>query len=122
MALLDEEFNNEKDPDLDTDVAALILFNPAYTIPQNDPVQDVNVFKKLKPVLPPAVVFFGSEDGWKTTNFDRLSPRLKEQGTDLKVWVAPGEKHSFFNRPPWCDLVLKKADEFLVSLELMEGQ
>lgn len=122
MALLDEEFNNDGDPELDTNVAALMLFNPAYTVLNKEPIPDVNVFKKLKPVLPPSIIFYGSEDGWKTSNFDLLSPKLKEQGTVFEEWVAPGQGHAFFNTVPWCHLVLVKSDEFLVSLGLMNGR
>lgn len=122
LALLDEEFNNPGDPEINTKVAALLLFNPAYTIPENDPVQDVNVFKKLKPVLPPSIMFYGSKDGWKISNFDRLSPLLKNQGTVFQEWIAPDAGHSFLNYIPWCDVVLIKADEFLAAQGFIKGK
>jgi acetyl esterase len=121
LALLDEEFSHADDPDIDTDVAALMLFNPAYTRVKEGAVQDVNVFKKLNPVLPPAIVFYGSEDGWKGT-FNQLVPLLKEQETVFETWIAPGQKHGFFNYIPWCDVVLAQADAFLVFQGIITGK
>jgi acetyl esterase len=121
LALLDEEFNNTTDPDIDTDVAALLLFNPAYTIPENEPIQDVNEFRKMKPVLPRSIIFYGSKDGWKISNFDHLVPLLKKQGTQFEEWIAQGEGHSFFDYVLWCDVVLAKSDEFLCSMNFIQG-
>lgn len=106
----------------DTSVVAYLLFNPAFT---SDDAADpeVDVSEHLAADMPPAIVFFGSEDeGWKP-GWDAASERLREVGnTGVREWVAPGEGHGFFNRSPWRELTLIEADRFLTRQGLLEGE
>ncbi len=48
--------------------------------------------------------------------------RSKEQGNRAELFTAEGVGHGFFNRSPWREVTLSKADEFLASLGYLRGQ
>lgn len=113
------------DPDdskeLDTSVAARVLFNPALsTGDSSDP--EIDFIQHLSAEDPPSIAFFGSKDkwlqGWKPSHEKWKS--LK--GTTIEVEIAEGEGHAFFNYQPWADLTLISADRFLVKLGLLQGE
>jgi hypothetical protein len=47
--------------------------------------------------------------------------RAKEVGARAELMKADGVGHGFFNRPPWRDRTLRRADEFLTSLGYLQG-
>ncbi len=114
--------NDPADPKgYDTSVAAYVLFNPALS-EQDAQYPDINALNYLTRDFPPAVVFFGTEDKWKKA-WDVALDQLKDLGAGdrIHVWLAEGAEHAFFNKQPWKDLTLIKADEFLTSLGFLEG-
>ena len=106
----------------DTTVAAYLLFNPALSASDaKDP--QVDFLQHLKDDLPPAMVFFGSEDtwlkkGWKTASAKMTSLKISDS---VDVRIANGQGHGFFNRQPWSDVTLIEADRFLKALGYLEG-
>jgi acetyl esterase/lipase len=78
-------------------------------------------FAKLRKGAPPAIMFYGTRDrlleGGRA--FCEKSISL---GSRNELWTAEGEGHAFFNSAPWKQLTMQKADEFLVSLGLLEGK
>ena len=106
----------------DTTVAAYLLFNPALSASDaKDP--QVDFLQHLKDDLPPAIVFFGSEDtwlkkGWKTASAKMSSLKISDS---VDVRIANGQGHGFFNRKPWSDVTLIEADRFLKALGYLEG-
>jgi len=106
----------------DTSVAAYVLFNPALS-EQDAEFPDINALNHLNPDFSPAVVFFGTEDRWKK-GWDTAHNRLRELGAAEKIqlWLAQDETHAFFNKQPWKDLSLIKADQFLVTQGYLVGQ
>ncbi len=122
LATLNPGLNDPNDPkDFDTSVAAYVLFNPAFS-PQDSADAEVDVLKQLKVPFAPAIMFFGTQDTWKP-GADAALKRLKELGnTTTELWLAEGEKHSFFNKQPWQDVTLAAADKFLVERGLLKGQ
>ena len=48
--------------------------------------------------------------------------RSKELGHRAELVTAAGQPHGFFNRPPWREKTLQRADEFLASLGYLQGQ
>lgn len=106
--------------DVDTSVAAYVLFNPAFTAGDaKDP--EVDMLHHLNPDMPPAVAFFGTEDKWKP-GWDAVQQKLESMGVDdIDLQLAPGAEHAFFNHQPWKDLTLIAADEFLVKLGFLAG-
>ena len=106
----------------DTTVAAYLLFNPALSASDaKDP--QVDFLQHLKDDLPPAMVFFGSEDtwlkkGWKAASAKMTSLKISDS---IEVRIANGQGHGFFNRQPWTDVTLIEADRFLTALGYLEG-
>jgi len=105
----------------ETSVVAYLLFNPAFT---SDDAKDpeIDALKHLKGSFAPAIVFFGTNDNWKT-GWDAAEKLLKESGNKTtQVYLAPDQPHGFFNRDPWQSLTLAAADRFLVSQGLLKGE
>ena len=123
--------------DDDTSVSArpcaLVLFNPAQGGAIDSRLQALSAEEKNRVVellsainhaqqgQPPAIFFFGTDDGLlePSREFCRASLEL---GNRCELWTAEGEGHGFFNRPPWHETTLRKADEFLTSLGYLEGE
>lgn len=107
--------------DVDTSVVAYLLFNPAFSADDSADAE-VDVLKHLKATLPPAILFFGTNDSWKKGS-DTALKQLKDLGnTSTELWLAEGQAHSFFNRAPWQNLTIAEADRFLVKLGLLQGE
>lgn len=122
IATSNPRLNDPNDPgDIDTSVAARVLFNPALSSSDAaDP--EIDFIRHLKSGAPPAIVFFGSEDkkwleGWNPT-YEKWKGL---EGTEVKMEIAEGEKHAFFNSQPWADLTLISADKFLSGLGFLKG-
>ena len=113
--------NDPGDPtDVDTSVAAYVLFNPAFSpIDERDP--EVDMLQHLDADMGPSIAFFGTEDKWKP-GWDAVQQKLESMGADqIELKLAPGEEHAFFNHQPWKDLTLIAADEFLTKLGFLSG-
>ena len=115
LATTNPGLDDPNDPkDFDTSVVAYVLFNPAFS-PGDKGDDEVNVLKHLKASFPPAIMFFGTDDTWKP-GADAALQQLKSLGnTTTEMWLAAGQKHSFFNKQPWQDITLTAADNFLVE-------
>lgn len=122
LATTNPGLNDPDDPkDIDTSVVAYVLFNPAFqTEDSQDP--EVDALRYLKRNLPPAIVFFGTEDSWKK-GWDAVYEKLKTLGNQTtEVQLAEGQAHGYFNREPWRTKTLIAADRFLVKLGLLQGE
>src|SRR5205823_5426962 len=109
---------------------ALILFNPVVRFgPQmlkrvND---DEAVGKAISPVLylakgsPPTLLFFGTDD-FLFKQGEEFMQRSKELGHRAEMFTADKQPHGFFNKSPWREKTLQRADEFLVSLRYLQGK
>lgn len=123
LATTNPGLNDPADPkDVDTSVVAYLLFNPAFS-PGDSEDPEVDVLRHLKADLAPAIAFFGTEDkGW-LPGWDAAHARLRSLGgMTTELWLAEGEKHSFFNKDPWQTITLIAADRFLVRQGLLEGE
>lgn len=121
LATTNPGLNDPGDPkEFDTSVAAYLLFNPALRMDKPDPEADA--LQHLKADLPPAIFFFGDQDHqWKPAS-DAVLQKLKTLGNkNAELWVAAGQGHGFFNRPPWQDVTLAQADRFLVKHGFLTG-
>ena len=107
--------------DVDTSVAAMVLFNPALQESDaKDP--DINVIQWLNPKSPPAIAFFGDKDKWIKGWNPAYAKWKGFEGAKVVTEMAPGQAHAFFNYQPWADLTLISADRFLVELGLLKGE
>lgn len=108
----------------------LILFNPVLRFgPQMLKKIDNNeaVGKAISPTLhlakesPPTLLFFGTDD-WLLTQGEEFMRRSKELGHRAEMFTADKQPHGFFNKSPWREKTLQRADEFLISLGYLEGK
>ena len=106
---------------------AMILFNPVLHLePLAQRMNDQEVARKITPNLhlekglPPTLILFGTADPLKEGTKDYLE-KAKELGTKAEIYWAEGQPHGFFNKPPWMERTLQRADEFLVSLGYLQN-
>lgn len=104
-----------------TSVIAYLLFNPAFT-PDDAADREVDALAHVTEKFAPAIVFFGSEDRWKT-GWNAVFEKLKSAGNaGTEVFLAKGQPHGFFNKDPWQTLTLIEADRFLARLGILTGE
>jgi len=107
---------------------AMVLFNPVlHSDPLVQRMTDAELAKKITPNLrlekglPPALIFFGTADPLMVGAKEYL-PKAKELGAVAELYTAEGQPHGFFNRSPWQERTLFRADEFLASLGYLQGK
>jgi acetyl esterase/lipase len=109
---------------------ALILFNPVLRFgPQmlKRVGNDEAVGKAISPVLylakdsPPTLLFYGTDD-WLLKQGEEFLQRSKEVGHRAEMFTAEKQPHGFFNKSPWREKTLQRADAFLVSLGYLQGK
>jgi acetyl esterase/lipase len=121
LAIMDELYNNPTDPTgVDMSVKGFMLFCPAFTLLNKESPDDVNVFNNLNKPYPPTLFILGETDGWKPAS-DALAVELVKRGNNVQAWMAKGQGHMFHRSSPWYEVSLIKADEFLVSLGILQG-
>jgi len=127
-----EGFNG---PDDDLSVSCkpniLVLFNPALNLENvggtitnaagENIGHAVSPTPYLKKGAPGSIVFFGTDDRLNAHGREYLA-KSKEMGVPCELYMAAGQPHGFFNRSPWKEVTLKKADEFLVSAGYLKGK
>jgi acetyl esterase len=122
LATMNPGLNDPADPqDIDTSVVAYLWFNPGFTSDDaND--SEIDILTHLKADLPPAIVFFGDKDIWKT-GWDAAHAKWESLGTkSIDLRIAPGQSHGFFNKEPWRSVTLIAADRFLIKQGLLTGE
>lgn len=131
-ALIDAFDADTDDKSISAKPNALVLFNPALNIdelaaqrkasPEDKArAEAITPNRFINAKTPPAILFFGTDDGLKS-GADGYLAKAKPLGLRAELWTAAGEKHGFFNRAPWAQVTVKKADEFLVSLGYLKGE
>ena len=134
-ALLDGPDAKDDDTSVSCRPQAMVLFNPVLDLnePQaqrfirgNSPEETRTIVETLSPALhlkkdcPPALIFYGTADAFVAHGraFVKKSLAL---GNAVELWTAAGQPHGFFNRAPWHEATVRKADEFLASLGWLAG-
>src|SRR6202035_2736504 len=88
---------------------------------------DESLGKAISPTLhlakdsPPTLLFYGTDD-WLLRQGEEFMQRSKELGHRSAMFTAEKQPHGFFNRSPWREKTLLRADEFLVSLGYLQGK
>lgn len=121
LATSNPELNDPNDPaDINTDVVAYLLFNPAIALDDHKDSQ-IDAMKQVRSSLAPALVVFGDKDVWKE-GWVNLHRQLVSQGNQTtELWIAKGEGHGFFNRDPWLTVTITAADRFLAQRGFIKG-
>jgi acetyl esterase len=106
----------------------LVLFNPALdTSKFVDKVGNAEMARKISPVhnltkeVPPAVIFFGTDDKLLEGAQDYLV-KARKLGLKAELYLAEGQKHGFFNKSPWNEATLAQADRFLAKYGYLKGE
>ena len=96
-------------------------------VAQDESNNDEAVGKAISPILylakdsPPTLLFYGTDD-WLYKQGEEFIQRSKELGHRAEMFTAEKQPHGFFNRSPWREKTLLRADEFLVSLGYLQGK
>ncbi len=106
----------------------LVLYNPVMdTTIYRGKIATDEMARRLSPMhnitkdLPPAIFYYGSADSFYKP-VKPLPARAAELKLDLAVQVAPGQKHGFFNRPPWLQRTAYLTDQFLTRHGYLTGE
>lgn len=120
LATTNPGLNDSSDPEMtDTSVVAYVLFNPALA-PGDRKDPEVDALAHLTSTTAPAVIFYGSKDRWRDRAKSVLERLQQIQGDRLELWIAENQGHGFFNDEPWRSSAISVADQFLVSLGLLQ--
>jgi len=108
----------------------LVLFNPVLNtkvdrVPSHlgttEMALQISPNHHLDESVPPIIMFFGLDDRLieYAYTYTKLAKKL-----DLKVqlWIAEGQVHAFFNKPPWKESTLFLTDRFLVEKGYLQGE
>lgn len=112
--------------------SALVLFNPVLKFAGVASLEEriggdaklaaqISPTLHLKPETPPTILFFGTEDKLIEQANEFLG-RSKELGHRAEMMTAEGVGHGFFNRSPWKERTLRRADAFLKSIGYLQGE
>jgi acetyl esterase/lipase len=110
---------------------ALLLFNPVLRFDGDAGLMkrinnDEKLGKAISPTLhltkdtPPTLLFYGKNDGLLKQG-EEFMAKSREIGHKADIFLADGVGHGFFNRSPWKEKTLLRADEFLESLGYVKG-
>ena len=123
LATMNSGLDDPADPkDIDTSVVAYLWFNPAFAVSDRKD-SEVDILRHLKAELPPAIVFFGSDDRQWLPGWNAALAKWKSVGNrSIEHLIAPGQAHGFFNKEPWRTVTLIAADRFLVKHGLLAGE
>jgi len=110
---------------------AMILYNPVLNFNHEALLARLGdrreLAAKISPTLhldkntPPALILFGTNDRLKVHG-DEYWEKAGKLGVRAEKYLAEGQGHGFFNRPPWLQRTTIAADKFLASLGFLEGE
>lgn len=110
---------------------AMILYNPVLSFEHEAIMGRLGDKRHLARLIsptahltkktPPALILFGTEDRLKAFG-DAYWKKAGDLGVRAEKYLAEGQGHGFFNRSPWLERTTIAADEFLVSLGLLQGK
>lgn len=123
LATMSPGSDDPADPkDIDTSVVAYIWINPAFSL-GDQRAPDIDVMRHMKADIPPTIVFFGDQDGWKK-GWDTALRKWKSLGAEnIEVQIAQGEGHGFVsNNIDWETITYIEIDRFLVKHGFITGE
>ena len=106
----------------------LVLFNPVLnTVPIGERFGMGEMARKISPNhhlsrdILPTIIFFGTEDKLNAGGKEFLQ-KAGPLGIHAEMYMAPGQPHGFFNRPPWLQRTTYLMDEFLIRQGYLQGR
>ena len=107
----------------------MVLFNPVVDFTgtgsgKNLSAEDILALSPtnhLAKGVPPAILFYGTKDEL-LAQARAFCAKARELGVTAELFTANGQQHGFFNKPPWTQVTLQRADEFLAKYGYVEGK
>ncbi|MEM9658205.1 MAG: dienelactone hydrolase family protein, partial [Planctomycetota bacterium] len=126
------------DVDLSARPDALLLFNPVYDNgPEGygydrigDRYREISPLHNIRPDMPPAIVFFGTEDRLvPVATAKRFQQRMRDAGAHCELMLYEGQGHGFFNHrgykprvaSVYFEQTMQETERFLESLGFLNG-
>jgi len=122
-----------EDGEISSRPSAMILFNPVLRFAGVEALEG-RLGRNSKPLAPaisptlqlnadspPAILFFGDRDRLLTQGREYVKAAAAK-GVRAEIDIAEGRGHGYFNRSPWFERTLQRADKFLASLGYVEGE
>ncbi len=100
---------------------AMILFNPFLPFASEKDKWKIVPTLQLSKETPPALLLFGTRDNLLKRAEDYVA-RSKEVGHQAEMSLSEGVGHGYFNKSPWREKTLQRADEFLMKLGYLQGK
>jgi len=112
---------------------AMVLFNPALGFSRQitllpgggrEEKPSVGVPEPLdgmKQGMPPALIMIGSADKFLAA-CEEFVAKGRKLGNRVELEVYEGQPHAFFNRSPWMEKTVLRADEFLRSIGYLDEE
>lgn len=106
----------------------MVLYNPVMDttiyrgrIKSDEMARRLSPMHNLRKDMPPAILYYGADDGFLKP-VRPLPAKAAALKLDFALWLAPGQKHGFFNRPPWLERTTCLTDEFLTRHGYLTGK
>ena len=127
VSVADSVNATDDDISVSCDPSLLLLFNPvgdmstrAGRFPSEAQARSVSPIHLIESSLQPSIMFYGSEDAMISEGRDLLE-KSRSIGVESELYVAEGQKHAFFNRPPWKETCIHLMHGFLERHGYVEG-
>jgi acetyl esterase len=124
----------DEDKSVSSKPDALVLFNPVVDLVNlgdaagkapvpsgREAAKEISPILYLKKDSVPAILFYGTTDRFFAQGQAMLA-KAKEVGARVELYSADGLPHGFFNKPPWTEITVRQADEFLARLGYLKGE
>jgi acetyl esterase len=109
---------------------AAVLYNPALNGAPGSPMeklmgdrwQQLSPLHRVSKLQPPTIILHGDKDTTVgVTDVVEFAHELHDAGVPVTMYLYPGQKHAFFNHPPYTLASLLDIDRFLTGLGLTAG-
>lgn len=131
VATIDDFHSAGDDLDVSPKPNLMILFNPLVDFVSLDRAAEFGIDGKLAQMisplqhvsskLPPTLILIGSRDRFLEQN-RKFKARAEQLGVQVRIELAEGQPHGYFNRSPWMEKTLQAADRFLRSNGYLQAQ
>jgi acetyl esterase len=118
----------DEDLSISSRPSLLVLFNPVLdTVALGEKYGMSGIGRRISPDhhldkdVPPTVIFFGTEDQLNGGGKEFMA-KAKDLGFQARMYLAPSQRHGFFNRSPWRERTMFLMDEFLAAHGYLTGK
>ena len=105
----------------------LVLYNPVLDFVSigrrfgmEEIARKISPNHHLRRDVPDTIIFFGTEDRLNEGG-KAFIQKAAELGIGAEMYLAPDQKHAFFNRPPWLPRTTYLAEKFLARHGYLQG-